>query len=231
MDVISKIQAWGQSAWEKAKIYTARLISSVVTFFSELPGKIWTFLTDVIAKIVQWGSDMVTKGKEAASNLVTTVYNTITELPGKVMEVGKNIVEGLWNGITGAGDWIKNKVGEFASGILDGMKESLGIHSPSRVFRDEVGKYIALGVGEGFMDNIASVYKKMKASVDFETQKISANISANAALKTAKGNSQIIQNNNDNGVNVTQNFYKETESPHEIAKETKKAMRRFAYGI
>lgn len=230
-DVISKIQAWGQSAWEKAKTYTSRLVNSVTTFFSELPGKIQTALSDIINKIQTWGTDMVNKGKEAARNLVDTIFNTITELPGKVMDVGRNIVEGLWNGITGAGDWIKNKVGEFAKGILDGMKEALGIHSPSRLFRDEVGKYIALGVGEGFTENIASVYKKMKASVDFETQKISASISASADLKTAQGSGQIIENNNDNGVNVTQNFYDKSASPYEIAKETRNTMRRFAYGI
>lgn len=230
-DTISKIKTWGQNAWENAKNYTSRLVSSVTDFFSELPGKIWRQLTNVISKISQWGNDMVAKGQQAARDLVDKVHTTITELPGKVMEVGRNIVEGLWNGITGAGDWIKNKVGEFAKGILDGMKEALGIHSPSRVFRDEVGKYIALGVGEGFIDNIAGVYKKMKASVDFETQKIATNIAATANLKSSKGSSQMIQNNNDNGVTVTQNFYDKMSSPYEIAKETRNTMRRVAYGI
>ena len=109
------------------------------------------------------------------------------------------------------------------------MKEALGIHSPSRVFRDEVGKYIALGVGEGFTDNIASVYKKMKASIDFETQKISAKVSATTDLKTSKGNSQTITNNNDNGIQVNQHFYGKEQSPHENAKETRNALRRIAY--
>ncbi len=230
-DVINKIINWGETSWENAKTYTANLVDSVTRFFSELPGKIYRKLVDIITKIQNWGRDMVEKGSQAARDLVDTIYTTITELPGKVMDVGKNIVEGLWNGITGAKDWIKGKVSEFAKGILDGMKEALGIHSPSRVFKDEVGKYIAFGVGEGFTDNIAGVYKKMKASVDFETQKISANISANTEIKSARANSQTIQNNNDNGITVNQNFYEKTQSPHEIAKETKNTLRRVAYGV
>lgn len=231
VNVISKIVAWGQSAWEKANLYVSSLINSVVNFFSELPGKIWTKLIEIISNIISWGTTMVEKGKTAARELVNTVVNTIAELPNKVQEVGKNIVQGLWNGIIGAKDWLTGKVGEFASGILDGMKSALGIHSPSRVFRDEVGKYIALGVGEGFTDNIAAVYKKMKASVDFETQKISANISATTDLRTAKGNNETITNNNDNGVIVNQNFYEKVKSPYETAKATKNTLRRAAYGI
>ena len=228
-NVISNIVAWGKSSWEKAKIYTSNLINSVVTFFLELPGKIWTFLVDIISKIVAWGKDMVAKGKQAASDLVEGILNKIKELPGKVADVGRNIVEGLWNGISNAAGWIYDKVAGFAQGILDGMKAALDIHSPSRVFRDEVGKYIALGVGEGFTDNIAAVYKKMKASVDFETQKISASISATSDLKTSKGNSDTITNNNDNGVVVNQNFYEKVQSPYETAKTTKNVLRSLAY--
>lgn len=230
-NVIGKIMSWGQSMWQKAKTYASNTINSVTSFFSELPGKIWAFLSNAIDKVIQWGSNMVEKGKEAASNLVNNIYNTVSELPGKMLETGKNIVQGLWNGITGAGDWIKNKVGEFAKGILDGMKEALGIHSPSRVFRDEVGKYIALGVGEGFMNNISNVYKRMKSAVDFETQKMSANISTVATLKASKDNIKTIQTNNDNGITVNQSFYDKKQSPYEIAKEARNTLRRVAYGI
>lgn len=135
------------------------------------------------------------KGRTASIDLVNNIINTIKELPGKVLDIGKNIVEGLWNGITGMGNWLKNKISGFASGIIDGFKSTFGIHSPSRVMNKEIGKYLALGLGEGFDDNIKSVYSKMKSAVDFETQKLSANLSttattnriltANIALKPA----------------------------------------------
>lgn len=55
-----------------------------------------------------------------------------------MLDLGKNVVEGIWHGIVNAKDWIVGKVKDFAKGILDGMKQALGIHSPSRVFRDEI---------------------------------------------------------------------------------------------
>ena len=50
--------------------------------------------------------------------------------------------------------WMTNKIKDFAKSVLGGIKEALGIHSPSTVFRDEVGKMMALGLGEGFEKNI-----------------------------------------------------------------------------
>lgn len=230
-DIINKIITWGQQSWQNAKTYTRNLIDSVTQFFSELPSKIWEHLTNIIEKVITWGTDMVNRGKEAARDLVEIVHTTISELPGKVMDIGRNIVEGLWNGICGAGDWIKGKVGEFASGVLQGMKDALGIHSPSRVFRDEVGKYIALGVGEGFTDNIDGVYKRMKAAVNFETQKMSASISATANLKASKDRVRTVNNDNGTTINNTQNFYDKQASPYEQQKQSKQQLRRLAYEL
>lgn len=108
---------------------------------------------------------------------------------GNMLNIGKNIVEGIWNGISGAGQWLWNKISGFCSSIVNIIKNFFGIHSPSKVFNQEVGKYLALGLGEGFDDNLGKVYKKMKATVDFETQKLSANLSTTATVgKTLTAN-------------------------------------------
>lgn len=96
------------------------------------------------------------------------------------MEVGKNIVQGLWDGISGAADWLWDKITGFCNGIFDGIKSFFGIHSPSKLFNKEVGRFLALGIGEGFDDNLGKVYKQMRSAVDFETQKLSTNLSATA---------------------------------------------------
>ena len=64
-----------------------------------------------------------------------------------------------------------NKLREFARGILDGIKSALGIHSPSTVFEQEVGKNMALGVGEGFINAMDSVKKEMQEAIptNFDT--------------------------------------------------------------
>ena len=63
--------------------------------------------------------------------------------------VGSNICNGIANGISSGWSWLKNKVSSLASSLLSAAKSALGIHSPSRLFRDEIGLNIGYGVGEG----------------------------------------------------------------------------------
>ena len=92
--------------------------------------------------------------KNAATSVGTGILNALRQIPGQVVSIGKNIVQGLWNGISGMVGWMTNKVKSFASSILGGIKNALGIHSPSQVMRDEVGKMMALGTGIGFEENL-----------------------------------------------------------------------------
>lgn len=186
VNTFNKIVQWGQNTYNAATQWISNTINAIVKWFQELPGRVWTWLQNTINNVINWGRDIAEKGKQGAINLFNNIINTIKELPQRMLDIGKNIVEGLWNGIINAKNWIVNKVKSFAKGILDGMKNALGIHSPSRVFRDEVGKYIALGVGEGFTKNIDSVYKKMKSTVDFETQKLNANLTSNAIVEVQR---------------------------------------------
>ena len=179
-NVVTKIGEWGQNAWNTATTWVSNTINNIIDWFKQLPGKIWEWLTNTINNIINWGKDMAEKGKTAAWDLVNNIINAITELPGKVLDIGKNIVEGLWNGISGAAGWLWDKVSGFCSGIFDGIKGFFGIHSPSKLFNKEVGRFLALGIGEGFDDNLDKVYRKMRAAVDFETQRLSANLSTTA---------------------------------------------------
>lgn len=179
-NVVTKIGEWGQNAWNTATTWVSNTINNIIDWFKQLPGKIWEWLTNTINNIINWGKDMAEKGKTAAWDLVNNIINAITELPGKVLDIGKNIVEGLWNGISGAAGWLWDKVSGFCSGIFDGIKGFFGIHSPSKLFNKEVGKFLALGIGEGFNDNLDKVYRQMRAAVDFETQRLSANLSTTA---------------------------------------------------
>ena len=180
LETVVKINQWGVEMWNKATTAVSNMINSVVNWFKELPGRIWNWLVETVVKVNQWGIDMINKGKQAASDLVTNIVDTIKNLPSKMLEIGKNIVKGIWNGITGMVSWLKDKISGFLGGIVDGVKGVLGIHSPSKVFNKEVGRFMAMGIGEGFDDNLGKVYKNMQSAVDFETQKLSANLSTTA---------------------------------------------------
>jgi len=185
-----------------------KIINNIIEWFKQLPSKIWNFLVNTVTNIGKWITNMKNKIVQGIPSIIQKIVNFFKELPGKMLDVGKNIIEGLWNGISNATNWIKDKIKSFAQGILDGMKSALGIHSPSRLFRDEVGKYIALGVGEGFNKNIDSVYKQMKTAVDFETQKLSISLTSNPVLNVERNANiqsrlESIDNNKEIQVNST----------------------------
>lgn len=89
-------------------------------------------------------------------NMMATIVQTIWDSLPDIIEVGKNIVRGLWGGIKSMASWIGDKVSGFVGGLVDGVKGVLGIHSPSRVFAG-IGQNMALGLGQGFEKQMQSV--------------------------------------------------------------------------
>ena len=206
-------------------------INNTINWFKQLPNRIWEWLQSAINNVADFAISIANKGKEGAQNLFNNIVDTIKNLPSKLAEIGKNLVQGLWNGITSAGNWLKDKISSFAGGIIDGFKSTFGIHSPSTVMNKEIGRYLALGLGEGFNDNIKSVYSKMKSAVDFETQKLSTNLTTQATLKANKDNVKTVNNDNGTVINNTQNFYETNPTPYEQQKQAKQQLRRLAYGL
>ena len=177
---INNIIQWGVQTWQQSNQAMMNFFNGVINWFKQLPGNIWNWLVQAVNNVVNWIANMKAKADEGIKNMIDSIINWFKQLPQNIVDIGKNIVEGLWNGITGAAGWLWDKISGFASGIVDGFKSAFGIHSPSKVFNQEIGKFLALGLGEGFDDNINNVFKDMKSTVDFETQKLSANLSTTA---------------------------------------------------
>lgn len=88
--------------------------------------------------------------------LVDAIISAFLDSLPDIIEVGKDIVRGLWEGIKAMASWIGEKISGFVGGIVDGVKGMLGIHSPSRVFAG-IGQNMALGLGQGFEKQMQSV--------------------------------------------------------------------------
>lgn len=133
--------------------------------------------------------------KNAAGNIVSAIVNTIKSIPGKMLSIGEDIVKGLWNGISDMTGWVIDKIQGFGESVLGGIKDFFGIHSPSRVMRDEVGKYMAQGVGVGFEKNIP--IKQMTAGMKKAIGKIqTAAIGVTSTMPmTAKVATKAVTNN------------------------------------
>lgn len=163
--VISNIANWGSQMWNKAVETGQNFINGIGNWLSQLPGQIWNWLSNAISNISNFASEMWNKATQAGQNFLQGLVNTMTQIPGQMLSIGKNIVEGIWNGISGGTSWLWSKVTDFASGIVKGFKSALGIHSPSTVMGDEVGKFMAQGVGVGFIDELDLVKSDMSDSM------------------------------------------------------------------
>ena len=209
VNTYDKVTTWGSNMFNKAKEVGTNFINNIINWFKQLPGQISTWLSNTIAKVSEFATNLGNKAKEAGRNMVNNIINTVRELPSKMVSIGSDIVKGVWNGITGMGTWLKNKVSSFFGGIVDGAKKALGINSPSRVFRDQVGKFMAQGVGVGFEQESINVEKTMSKSLGNTVAKMQATVSMEhsraiptgvSSINTANSNS--VTNNNDNGVTL-----------------------------
>lgn len=207
-EIIGKIINFGAKIGEWVRNELPNIINGIIDWFKTLPTRIKEWLDRTTQQIIQFGVDLINRGRESARNLVSGIIDTIMELPGRVWEVGKNIVEGLWRGIQSAKDWLVNKVRSLARSLLDGMKSALGIHSPSKVFQDQVGKWIPEGVAIGIEANTDSaiksidkmnneIFDKMESAVAFESGKMSVSgingsvneiLNANSVIKVENYN-------------------------------------------
>lgn len=162
VNAYNNVVSWGSNMFSKAVEVGSNFISNIITWIQQLPGKFSTWLSDTISKVVSFASNLGNRASQAGQNMFNNIINAVKNLPSQMASIGKNIVEGVWNGITGMGSWISSKVSGFFSGIVDGAKKALGIHSPSRVFKDQVGKYIAEGVGVGIEENSSGVMDQVR---------------------------------------------------------------------
>lgn len=159
---IGKLYTFVTDSKAKAKEAGEGFRDKLVEFFQKLPERIGALLLDVIKKIPSFIDALKKKAKEAGESFRDNILPFFKELPGKTVEIGRNIVTGIWDGIQEMTGWIKGKVGEFSSGFLDGFKSALGISSPSKVMRDQVGKWLALGIADGFEGEIPETLREMQ---------------------------------------------------------------------
>lgn len=142
------------------------LVNALPQLINQAPtiiGQLATAIISNLPKILQAGIKIITI---LATGLVQAIPQLIGKIPAIISQiknaftsvnwgsVGMNIVKGIASGLTNAAKSLADAATNAASNALDWVKSKLGIHSPSRVFRDQVGKMMALGMGIGFEKNI-----------------------------------------------------------------------------
>ncbi len=141
-------------------------LETAMNFFAELPGKIWEFLSQTVGKLGEWASGLISKAGEVLPGVISSVVGFFLGLPEKMREVGKNLIEGIFNGISNAVTWLYEKLKGWAGNVIDYIKGLFEINSPSKVMRDTVGAGIAEGVAVGILENTDLVSDAMSEMAD-----------------------------------------------------------------
>lgn len=119
------------------------MIVAIIKFAIQTIKTIIKTVVDVIQSVINFAKSI----PEKVRNFVNKIVSFFRELPSNLLNVGKNMMMGLWNGIAGLKDWVINKVKNMGKAILKGLKNVLGIHSPSTEFA-MIGKFSVLGYTE-----------------------------------------------------------------------------------
>lgn len=184
---LNNVTTWVSNMASKAREAGSQFINNVVSFIQQLPGKIKQFLDSAINNLRTWVTQMGQKGKEAVQSLINNVISAASGIASNVMSIGSDIVSGVWNGIENAASWFTDQVKGFFSGIVDGVKDALGIGSPSKVFRDEIGKWLPPGVAQGFKAALPAAMNSMEKDLNKGIDSIEPDDVSVTATATAIG--------------------------------------------
>ncbi len=159
---ISRVGSWASQMASRAQQAGSRFLNNVSIFIRQLPGRVWSFLVSTIARVISFATQFAQKGTQAAQTFKNNIINGISSLPSRMVSIGSNIIHGIISGITSAAGSLFSTMQNIASRALNAAKGALGIHSPSRIFRDEIGKMIPKGVTVGIEANAGQTIKAIK---------------------------------------------------------------------
>ncbi|MFJ7902371.1 phage tail tape measure protein [Streptomyces sp. NPDC096198] len=161
--------------WDAIKAGTVRVWNATVDWIKGIPGRIvGFFLNWTLAGLIvrHWQS-----AKDGTVRKAGEMLDWVRGLPGRIVgyfgsfgsmlvDKGKDLIRGLWNGIKSMGSWLRSTLISWAKDMIPGpIASALGIHSPSRLMRDKIGKFIPSGIVEGIRAGAPAIDRTMRSLV------------------------------------------------------------------
>ncbi|MCI6704229.1 MAG: hypothetical protein MR458_03850 [Erysipelotrichaceae bacterium] len=180
-----------------------KIVSKLIELSPQLLSAALRIILALAEGLIKYIPEMISRIPQIIKSMINAFGQGIKDF----VNIGKNLVSGLWEGITKTKDWLLNKIKGFAKTITNGIKSFFGIHSPSRLFRNEIGKNLILGVGVAFEkdDDLINkqindfgddVYKKMQGAVNMETGKMAFSGTSGSVTQILNANSSFTGNIN-----------------------------------
>lgn len=146
---LQAVGQWLSSAGESIKNTWNATWQAVGNFFVS----IWNGIKGAFSSAAQWLKSSV----QGLKNSITGFFSGAGQW---LVNAGKHIITGLWNGIVSGASWLWGKLTGLAAKIVGFVRKLFKIHSPSKVFRDEIGIYLSKGLGVGLLDGASAVYRQ-----------------------------------------------------------------------
>ena len=182
------------------------VINGIIKCLPQLVKMIPTIIQTIVSTLINLGSQLIDAGgkilsslmsgisskfgdlKQKAQDIAETIMTKVKEIPTKIVSIGTDIVKGIWNGISNGTQWIKDKIKEWVGNVTNFIKKVFKIGSPSKLMEDEVGQWLAKGIGVGFEDEMNDVASQMADAIPTNFD-IDANVVKGSAKKdSAYGN-------------------------------------------
>ena len=172
---------------EKAPIIIEKLIDN----FAENAPKLLAVAPKLILSLWRGLIENFPSLLKKIPSLVASIVNSFIKYAKNMISVGKDLIKGIWNGIKDAKQWLFDKIKGFGKSVVNKIKDVFGIHSPSTVMRDMIGKNLAEGIGVGFEEGIDDVYKSMQHAINLEQAKLQANVETGSVFNTLNNSTPI----------------------------------------
>ena len=181
--------------------FTSGLISAIPDFVSQLPELITEFVNFIASSLPQIAESGISILLNLTEGIISSIPELVAALPqiieaivsgigsmlGSIVDVGRNIVEGIWQGISNAAGWLVSKITGWFNGVVGSVKRFLGIASPSKLFADEIGENMGLGIGEGFENSMGTVQREINRAMGGLLPDVSGNVSVTGSTASSGG--------------------------------------------
>ena len=138
-----------------------KIVSAILKKIRELPGKLLSAAFEAVKSFASGIAKGVSSAVDKAKALVDRVKNAVKNGFSNLGNIGLNLVKGIWNGISNGTSWIKSRIRSWVGSVTSFLKKLFKIASPSKLYEEEIGKNLALGIGVGFTDEMKKVETDM----------------------------------------------------------------------
>jgi phage-related protein len=211
------------------------IIETIVEAIPEIITGIIDALLENLPLIIDAGVQLFVALIENLPKIIETIITAIPEIVKAIVsafaskwddikQAGTDLIKGIWQGISDAGQWLKEKISGFFGGVVDSIKDFFGISSPSKLFEEEIGLNLGYGIGAGFEKAMKTVSADMQNAIptefDIDTPDYNPARPGGTGIGAGRGT-----------IHQTVNIYQPVKSPYEVARETRRAAEKVVYGV